>query len=323
MENRAGPIGLRPAKGGLYTPLYPRTGFSKFHTERPRTGPPKTGNEMTRGTFKTYWSLVRTFRNGLAMIQNLRHGGYLSDGPVLDKLVFWNGNTIVHPPHRGGLMPILLEIWYENTYRIGEFYTPKAGDLVLDVGAHIGLFTLRILDAEPMCRVIAIEPSRENFSCLESNVALLGDNPRVQLLNIGVGGSFGKIKMREIPTNRSFDARTMPADQRDIGAVDVVPLAHLLSLAGDDEIALLKMDIEGGEHDAFSTADASLFHRVQRIAMEYHDNYVPGTLALLQKRLSPTHQLTSIPDPGQSNGRLFAVRNDLAASPRAKASEPV
>jgi FkbM family methyltransferase len=257
------------------------------------------------------------------MIQNLRHGGYLSDGPVLDKLVFWNGNTIVHPPQRGGLMPILLELWYDNTYRIGEFYTPKPGDLVLDVGAHIGLFTLRILDAEPRCRVIAVEPSRENFACLKSNIALLGGKPELRLLNLGVGGSFGKIKMREIPTNRSFDARTMPADQRDAAAVDVVPLAHLFSLAGEGPIALLKMDIEGGEYAAFSTADAKLFQRVERFAMEYHDNYVPGTLALLQERLSPTHQVTAVPDPGQLNGRLFAVRNDLVGTLGVAASEPV
>ena len=266
---------------------------------------------MTSGTLKTYWSLLRTFRNGFAMIQNLRHGGYLSDGPVLDKVVFWNGKTLIHPPQRGGFMPILLEIWYDNAYRIGEFYQPQPGDLVLDVGAHIGLFTLRMVAHEPKCRVIAVEPSRENFTCLQANIAMLGEGAEVRLMNIGIGETFGKIKMREIPTNRSFDARTMPAELGDGAAVDVVPLADLAERAGSGPVALLKMDIEGGEYGAFSTADSKLFPRFERIAMEYHDNYVPGTLAMLQERLSPTHDVTAIPDPGQLNGRLFAIRKDL------------
>jgi FkbM family methyltransferase len=267
---------------------------------------------MTADSIKTYFFLLRKFRNSVAMIQNLRHGGYLSDGPVMEKVVFWSGKTVTHPPQRGGLMPILLELWYQNTYRIGQFYTPAAGDVVIDVGAHVGLFTLLIMNSQPACRVLAIEPSPENFSCLKSNVASWVSSGAVELRNIGVGGRFGKIKMREIPTNRSFDARSMPAEGKELGAVDVIPLSHLFDLAQAERISLLKMDAEGAEHDAFACADRSLFPRIERVAMEYHDNYVPGTAALLRDRLSPTHHVSIIPDPGQLNGRLFAVRKDLA-----------
>src|SRR5262245_51108554 len=120
---------------------------------------------MTRSSLKTYLFLLRTFRNGIAIIQNLRHGGYLRNGPTMDRLIFWNGRQIVHPAQRGGLVPILLELWYDNTYRIGDFYRPRAGEIVVDVGAHVGLFTLRILADEPRSRVIALEPSDENFKC--------------------------------------------------------------------------------------------------------------------------------------------------------------
>jgi FkbM family methyltransferase len=225
--------------------------------------------------------------------------------------VFWNGKRIVHPPQRGGFLPIVLEMWRQNVYRIGEFYVPKPGDVVLDVGAHVGLFTIRILTAEPQCRVIAIEPSPENFACLQKNIATLDSRANARVCQLGVGGSYGKIKMMDIPTNRSFDARTAPADERDATAVDLVPLEHVFELAGTDQISLLKMDIEGGENEAFTTADPALFSRIERLAMEYHDNYVYGTLALLKQKLAPTHELTVLPDAGQLHGRLFAVRKDL------------
>jgi FkbM family methyltransferase len=271
-------------------------------------------NNMTRSTLNTYFFLFRTFRNWLALVQNLRHGGYMSQGPAVDRLVLRNGFTIVHPPNRSGLVPVMLEMWHGNAYRIGDFYTPKPGDVVIDVGAHIGLFTLRILQTEPRCRVICVEPSPENFACLQHNVSLLGRNVDVQLHNAGIGGQFGKIKMLEIPTNRSFDARTTLADETDTAAVDVMPLSHLFHLAGTDRIALLKMDAEGGENGAFSTADQALMPRIERLVMEYHDNYIPGTLSLLQQRLAPTHDVTVFPDEGEQHGRLFAIRKDLARS---------
>jgi FkbM family methyltransferase len=202
----------------------------------------------------------------------------------------------------------MLEMWRENVYRLGEFYQPKAGDVVVDVGAHIGLFTLQVLWMEPRCRVVALEPSAENFACLKQNLTLAGPDAKVAVHQIGIGGKPGRIKMMDIPTNRSVDARVTTALENESGAVGVVPLKDLFELSGSREIALLKMDAEGGEHAAFGSAEPELFGRIERIVMEYHDNYVPGTLAMLRERLSATHDMTVLPDAGQLHGRLFAVR---------------
>jgi FkbM family methyltransferase len=259
----------------------------------------------------------------MAMIQNLRHGGYLSGGPVLDRLVFHDGRTIVHPPNRGGLVPVMLEIWRENVYRIGKFYRPKPGDVVVDVGAHIGLFTLRMLQEQPLCRLIALEPSSENFACLKQNLALAGPNAHVEIHQLGISGHFGRIKMMDIPTNRSVDARALPAEETDNTAVGVVPLRHLFDLARTPTISLLKMDAEGAEYGAFAAAESMLFLRIERLVMEYHDNYEPGALAMLRQRLISTHDLTVLPDPGQLHGRLFAVRKELASKTPASPPLPV
>ncbi len=268
---------------------------------------------MTRDTFSTYLYLLRMFRNGGAMIQNLRAGGYLSNGPPLERLVLRNGQTIVHPPHRSGLVPVMLELWRENVYGIGKFYQPKPGDVVLDIGAHIGLFTLRVLREEPRCRITALEPSPENFACLKQNLAALGPDTGVEIHRLGIGQEFGRMKMAELSTNRSTDARGVPAPESDREAIGVVPLRHVFDLARAASLSLLKIDAEGAEHEAISSAPPELFPRIERLVLEYHDNYVPGTLAMLRRRLQPTHDVTAVPDRGQLHGRLFAVRRDLAA----------
>ena len=118
----------------------------------------------------------------------------------------------------------------------------------------------------------------------------------------------------DLPTNRSFETRTRPAVAEDSDTTDLVPLSRVFDLANTEQVSLLKMDAEGGEYDAFVAIDHQALERIQRLAMEYHDHLVPGTLAMLQERLAPTHQLEILPEPGAAHGRLFAVRKDLAGS---------
>lgn len=256
---------------------------------------------------KTYWFMLRTFRNSISLIQALRHGALLPQGTAVGEMRFRNGLRVVHPPDRGGLIGTVLEMWLHNVYRIGDFYKPKPGDVVVDAGAHIGLFSLWLLQHQPACRIVAIEPSPENFACLKQNLSAAIPASNFTLYQNAVGGDHGKVRMMEISTNRSFDARVTQAEAGDATAVDVVTLADIFDMAKTDRIALLKMDAEGGEHGAFQTADDALFPRIDHIAMEYHDNLMPGAADLVTKRLSKTHDVTVLPDPGEQHGRLFAT----------------
>lgn len=265
---------------------------------------------MNRRSLSHYLFLARTFRNFPALIQNYRHGGLLSDGPVMTEAVLWDRTRLVHP-NKAGLVGTILEIWAENVYQIGQFYRPRRDDVVVDVGAHVGLFSLHLLGQGGPCRVLALEPS-ENYDYLVENVR----NARadfVDVFRLAMGGAPEKALMRT--TSRATDTYSefLPRDAKVENAVDVIPLSHLFNLGRTKRIALLKMDIEGAEYDVFSTADKSSLSRIERIALEYHDNLHPGTLDLLKQRLAPTHDVTVLPDPGEEHGRLLAtLRSQIA-----------
>lgn len=86
----------------------------------------------------------------------------------------------------------------------------------------------------------------------------------------------------------------------------VVTLGDVLDLADCQIVDLLKMDIEGAEHDVFVSASPELLRRFKRIAVEYHDNLRPGTLALLQERLSATHEIVDVEGSDEGYGILRA-----------------
>ena len=258
-------------------------------------------------------SLMLHFRNGLPLVQQMRAG------QPCDEAVLWDGTRITHPPGRGGLLETLQEIWVERIYT-REFYRPAAGDMVVDAGANVGIFAIHIARQNSRGRVLALEPFAENFRYLQENVARARlDN--VRCCQIALGSGFGKGQMQAVGRRsldhvlrleyRSSNVRVCSSLLQESGEVSVVPLSGLFELAGAEEIAFLKVDIEGSERDVFAAAAPDVLRRIKRVAMEYHDGIMPGTLDVLRKALAATHDTTVRPSRQEGCGILLARRGDL------------
>jgi FkbM family methyltransferase len=65
-----------------------------------------------------------------------------------------------------------LDLLAHHEPRTREWFQVRDGDVVVDVGAHIGLYTL--LAARSASRVLALEPDPDNFVLLQDNVRLNG-----------------------------------------------------------------------------------------------------------------------------------------------------
>ncbi|MFZ0908795.1 MAG: FkbM family methyltransferase [Candidatus Acidiferrales bacterium] len=243
-------------------------------------------------------SLVLHFRNGATLVQRMR-----ASQPC-DEVVLWDGTHIEHPQGRGGLLEAAIEIWLEEVYTNG-FYRPADGEVIVDAGANVGLFSIQIARQNRRCRVIALEPFAENFEYLQANIA------RALLKNVtchetALGATFARGHMQAVGS-RSLD-HVLKVDSSAASETTVVPLAGLFELANAKEIDLLKVDIEGSERGVFAAATPDVLYRFKHIAMEYHDQIVPGTLDLLRSALSPTHELTIRPSHMEGCGILLARR---------------
>jgi FkbM family methyltransferase len=246
-------------------------------------------------------SLMVHFRNGPTLVQRMRAA------EPCDEVVLWDGTRISHPPGRGGLLEVVVELWLEHVYT-GGFYRPADGDVIIDADANVGLFAIQMARQNRRCRVIALEPFAENFKYLEDNVARACPK-NVTCCKVVLGAGFGKGHMQAVGS-RSLD-HVLRLDSSEPDGMPVIPLSGLFDLAGVPEIAFLKVDIEGSEHDVFAGASPDLLGRFKRIAMEYHDQIVPGTLELLRRVLEQTHEITVRPSRMEGCGILLARRRDL------------
>lgn len=85
---------------------------------------------------------------------------------------------------------ITRDVWIEQVY--DRFYCPRNDDVVIDVGAHVGLFTLKV--AKKVKKVVAIEPHPLNYRFLIANITLNGLK-NVIPLKLALSSYSGKAKL--------------------------------------------------------------------------------------------------------------------------------
>lgn len=139
----------------------------------------------------------------------------------------------------------------------------KPNDIVLDIGANIGYFTL--IMAKQAKQVIAFEPEPRNFQILQKNIEL-NKLANVKMYNVAVTENNNKTILHLCDTNRGMH-RIYPSHWCNEGTTEVQTVRI------DDWIQdanFIKMDIEGAEFGALKGMKQLLEKNDIIIMMEFH-----------------------------------------------------
>ncbi|HEX7206953.1 MAG TPA: FkbM family methyltransferase [Nitrososphaeraceae archaeon] len=140
-------------------------------------------------------------------------------------------------------------------------FTPKEGDIVVDIGAHIGLYT--IISSKRVGtkgKVVAIEAHPGNFEMLNSNIKL-NQLTNVIPLNYAVHSKETKVKLY-LPSGESGFTKyntIMPNwinTQEKFVEVNANTLDYLLQFnqIRQEEVNWIKIDVEGAEFEVLKGA---------------------------------------------------------------------
>ncbi len=142
----------------------------------------------------------------------------------------------------------LLRDWTEPELRaLDRFVRP--GDTFLDIGANIGLFTLK---AARLCgasgQVIAVEPGREALRQLRANLALNGWH-HVRVADVALSDRSGEAALHHIALGDDPQAFSLLSDGSGVPAetVRTLTLDLLAEEYGLTRLDCIKMDVEGAE----------------------------------------------------------------------------
>jgi len=172
----------------------------------------------------------------------------------------------------------------ESSYGISDIpFEP--GDVVLDLGAHVGVISIYIASHHPGVTVYAFEPVAANFERLRRNVEVNGVEDNVVAVNVAVTGDGRDLALVGNLAENSGGATAFgpPAGQAGPTAkglsdwgkarVESMTLREILDEYVPGRCKLLKLDVEGAEHEILQ-ADPELLGRVDYLAAEFHTNNI-------------------------------------------------
>lgn len=139
----------------------------------------------------------------------------------------------------------------------------ERGDVVIDAGANIGLFTAvacHQVGAEG--KVVAIEPTPSLAAMIQRNAGLLGHS-QLSVREVALGKEAGRAQFafaagNETAVSQSLAVGELPEGTQSVREVEVISLVDALSgLKPDRKPSLVKLDVEGAEEQALSGCPAA------------------------------------------------------------------
>jgi FkbM family methyltransferase len=142
----------------------------------------------------------------------------------------------------------------------------RSGDIVLDAGASVGVFTRKALRAGA-AKVIAIEPAPENLECLRRNFATEIAEGRVVVYPKGVWDKDDVLKLSVDPTNSARDSFVRPLENAQTIEAPLTTIDKMVEELRLRKVDFIKMDIEGAEQKAIAGAKITIGTYRPRMAL--------------------------------------------------------
>lgn len=187
------------------------------------------------------------------------------------------------------------QMFYEDIYshlQISDL------DTVLDIGANVGLFTLYMLKRKAKT-IHSFEPTIKAFTQLYNT---LQNNKNVHLHKKAIFNTSGKMKIKSVEDNSTIsgfidDVHPYTNDKMSEEEVDVVTLNDFLKSENLNQIDLIKIDIEGAEHEVIAGLSDEEILKSKRYLIEYHWGHKRNPMNIVNRFIKLNYKVINKDDP--------------------------
>lgn len=188
----------------------------------------------------------------------------MKNGPFV--IVLKNGIKLLLRPKTTDRM-ILNDIIFRNIYL--KNLTLEKDSVIVDIGAHIGIFSILCAKIASNGKIFSFEPEKENFSYLLKNIKL-NNLKNVYPFRLAIGNKNGYRNLYVCKEDNlgkhSFYFDFYASKKEKVRCIDI---KNMLKLIGE-KIDLLKIDCEGCEYEIFSNLNSEFFYKIRNIVVEIH-----------------------------------------------------
>jgi len=160
---------------------------------------------------------------------------------------------------------VIREVWIDKIYFHPKFKIKK-DFTVIDIGAHIGCFT--IYAGKQAKKVFSYEPEPKSFQLLKKNIKInnLSD---IKVFNCAVLNKKGKAKLslQKISLCNSIYLKT-----NEFITIKTISLKDVFDSNKINFCHLLKIDTEGSEYEILHSTPKKYLNKIGLIILEYHNH---------------------------------------------------
>jgi FkbM family methyltransferase len=156
--------------------------------------------------------------------------------------------------------------------------TPKN---IIDAGANVGYASILFANIWKNASIVAIEPEEENFKMLLKNTA---PYPNIKCLRAAIWSKKCRLEVENV--NAAAFSFQFHESQNDGNAkIDSVTINEIKSYFPNNNVDLLKIDIEGGELEIFKNSEQGWEEGISFIAVELHERYAKGVTDIVLDKM--------------------------------------
>jgi FkbM family methyltransferase len=223
----------------------------RFFSERIRSGEyHRKLSEVLANPSRFYSILISKLLPGLSTkAVDLK----LKDGKVVRVREFWT-------------LFLFDEIFIQHCYEAPEILKYGPFDTVIDIGANIGIFTMRTKQLWPNARIVAIEPHPDNYRYLQEHIEI-NQLRNIKTLQVGVAERCGSLELYLSP--RNIAGHSLYKKTEHSISIPTCTFSDVLKEFGPDQkCGLLKIDCEGCEYALLSSLTQEIADRISCIIFE-------------------------------------------------------
>jgi len=152
-----------------------------------------------------------------------------------------------------------------------EKFKIKKDDTVIDIGAHIGYFTIYAAKNAYQGIIYSIEPYGESFEILKKNLKL-NNLTNVKPFHAAISKATEQVTLYIDKNNQIGNSIFRTDETTESEKVDSFSLGDFVKKNKIEKIDFLKIDCEGAEFEILLNLDKELMKNINRISAEVHEN---------------------------------------------------
>ena len=198
----------------------------------------------------------------------------------------------------------LTTIWVVREYDLPGFDI-KNDDTIIDIGGHIGLFTLFCKQFSNAGKIFCYEPFIDNYK-------IFLDNVKMNNLNNVISSNMAVSKIDgNVPIYLSDDESGHSMLEKNSNSIQVesISLKKIFDMNDIQKCNLLKLDCEGSEYEIIESLPNDYFEKIDKIIIEYHfAGKYPVLFKNLIKKLEAIPFTIEIKKSDANMGLIFAQK---------------